>query len=195
MVEGGNEGEEHAKRAAARDGTAFDALVAPHLGALWIVARRRTRSLPASDVDPDDLVQIALGRAWELLPELEWRGDRPFLAWLVALVDAAAADRLRYLAAKGRGAVRHRESFAGENEPFRGAKTSSLWRSAARREERDRLVKALDVLTPEQREVVERHVFEAQSLGETAAALGIAKNAVWERLRRGLARLRGALEA
>jgi RNA polymerase sigma factor (sigma-70 family) len=44
-----------------------------------------------------------------------------------------------------------------------------------------------------QREVVELHLLQGKSLAEVARLLGVSKNAVWERLQRGLERLREAL--
>lgn len=44
-------------------------------------------------------------------------------------------------------------------------------------------------------DVAERHLLVGQSLAEIAQALGVQRNAVWERLHRGLGRVRAALDA
>ena len=43
--------------------------------------------------------------------------------------------------------------------------------------------------------VIERHLLNGATLGDIAEELGITKNAVWERVQRGLAHLREAMDA
>jgi RNA polymerase sigma factor (sigma-70 family) len=171
--------------------TAFARTIEPHLGRLLLLARRRGAGVLGADCDAEDLLQTALVTAWRLFAEFEDRGPEATFGWLAALLEGSVADRVKYHAAKGRGAVRHLESAQGAPPPV--SVGTSITRLAARREARGRLDAALLELEPGQREVVSRHVIEGQSLAEIARALGVTKNAVFERLHRGLKRLRAAL--
>lgn len=181
------------RRARAGDARAFDRLVDPCRARLQSYLRLRGRSALAGDCDEEDLLQTVLERAWRLLPRFEARGPEALYRWLVSLARGAVLDRAKYLRAKGRDRVRHLDSSAGTALAPRDPATS-IPAAAARREEVARIDELLAVLSPAQREVVERHLLEARTLGEIADELGIAKNAVWERLRRGLARMRAVAE-
>ena len=82
-----------------------------------------------------------------------------------------------------------------------GRATDSVWsqiadsltpvtRAAMRREAWEGLEHALAGLDEKHAIVVTLHLLEGKTLGEIGAQLGITKNAVWERLRHGLAALR-----
>lgn len=169
----------------------FQRTVEPHLGRLLLLARRRAAPVVGPDCDAEDVLQTALTTAWRLFPEFEDRGPEATFGWLAALLEGAVADRAKYRAAKGRGDVRHLESAHGAPPP--AAIGTSITRLAARREARVRIEQALVGLEPGQRDVVWRHLVEGQTLADIARQDGVTKNAVWERLRRGLARLRAAL--
>jgi len=176
-------------RAAAGDAAAFEALVAPWLAPLEVLVLREGGGALGAEFAAEDAVQDALARAWRLLPEARFAGRRAFYAWLVALARAVLADRRKFRAAERRRGTR---ALPGEELP---AAVTSVARRAMRREEAAMLARALDALPEPQREVVVRHLVEAATLSEIAAALGVTKNAVWERLRRGLAALRARLDA
>ena len=148
-----------------------------------------------ADWDGEDALQTVLATAWRCLPQFEYRGPRSVQRWLVALTDGAIQDRVKYLAAKGRGAVRHVESVAGPTgrPPEVWDPATSISRAAGRREDTDRVSAALAQLPQTDRDVVERHLLEAQSLGEISAELGHSKTVVWRALHRGLAALRDDL--
>lgn len=154
---------------------------------LVVFMRRSGAELLGAEFDVDDAIQETFARAWRLLPSLEYRGSRALFRWLVELARGVLLDRRKY-----RGASRRRfdriERHGDEFDPPEDA--TSICGRAIRREETARVDRALAQLPPTQRIVVEMHLFEARSLGDIATALGIAKNAVWERLQRGLAEMR-----
>ncbi len=179
------------------DARAFEALIEPHATPLVLLVSRLAAGRLGPDADADDLLQTVLARAWKLLPEIEFRGDRPLYAWLVALARGALQDRGKYVRAKNRAGSRHLESETDGRRAFAepAAPMTSVATSMQRREECERLAHALAGLPPKYRDVIEQHVLEARSLGEIAATLDLTKNAVWERLHRGMARLREDLGA
>jgi RNA polymerase sigma-70 factor (ECF subfamily) len=177
------------------DPAAFEALVEPHLARLALVLRRRARAVLGADWDEDDLLQTVLVTAWRVFPTFVDHGPAATWSWLVALGDGAIGDRGKYVRAKGRGEVGHLESRQGEDDADVPASVgTSITKLVARREERERVHAAIDALPPAQRDAVVRHMLEGETLGEIARALGITKNAVWERLHRGMARLHEALQ-
>lgn len=181
-------------RAQAGDAEAFARILQPWLLRLHACVRRQLGGAARADADAEDLLQVVLMRAWELLPQFVPQGADAFYRWLVALARGAAGDRRKYLGAKGRGLVVHLQTDAdGHRAPPPPDPGLTVTRVVVQREELQRLLALLDALPQTQREVVERHLLAAASLSEIAAELGITKNAVWERLQRGLAALRGAM--
>lgn len=173
----------------------FETLVEPLLERLALRVRLRAGSIVGADAAEEDVVQTALATAWRLFPAHEHRGPQAFAAWLVAIVDHTIDDRVKYVRAKGRAGVRHVGTAHGDGAPPEAYDPrTSVTRLAARRETRRRLDAALRALEPRQRDVVVRHLLDGQTLGEIAAALGVTKNAAWERLHRGLERLRALVD-
>lgn len=177
------------------DPAAFEATVEPALPRLALWVRRRGAALLGPDCDDEDVVQEVLVKAWRLFEGFEPRGPEAVFSWLAALAEGVLCDRSRYRAAKGRGEVRHLESRHGtDGAPADAPSTgTSITRLTQRREARRVVEAAIAALAPGQREVVELHLIDGQSLGEIARALGVTKNAVWERLRRGLVHVRDAV--
>lgn len=173
---------------------AFEALILPHLERLALHVRRSASSVVGADCDEEDVVQTALATAWRLFPDLEPRGPEATWGWLRQLADHAVSDRVKYVRAKGRAGVRHAGTVAPEAALEPRDPTTSVTRLAARRDLRRRVDQVLRGLEPGQREVVVRHLLDGQTLAEIARGLGVTKNAAWERLHRGLLRLRGALD-
>jgi RNA polymerase sigma-70 factor, ECF subfamily len=169
----------------------FEALVEPLLERLALHVRRRAASVVGADCAEEDLVQTTLTTAWRLFPEHDYRGPMAFWSWLLTIADHAIADRSKYRRAKGREEVSNIGTQAGR-EPY--DPRTSITKLAARRDLRRKVDEVLRGLDAGQREVVERHLLQGQSLAEIARAVGVTKNAVWERLQGGLDRLRAALD-
>jgi RNA polymerase sigma-70 factor (ECF subfamily) len=178
-------------RAAGGDTQAFGELVDPIAMRLLLFIRTRGRRLLGSDCDAEDVLQTVLVTAWRKLGSFEYRGAGSFYGWLVAIARGALGDRIKYLKAKGRGGVGHVESKPGVEAFDPG---TSLTKLIARKDEFERACRVLETLDPGQREVVERHLLEAETLSQIAGALGISKSTAWERLHKGMERLRAGLE-
>jgi RNA polymerase sigma factor (sigma-70 family) len=150
-----------------------------------------------ADWDDEDVFQTVLARAWMLLPGFELHdGTGDFYRWVARMAENVVGDRVRYLAAKGRGGVGHLESEpAGSNgrEPF--DTRTSIRSLAARREEVDLMERVLSQLDPKLRESVTLHYLEGLSLSEVANRIGMSKNAAWKRLRAALQALRAGMSA
>ncbi|MCI0341197.1 MAG: RNA polymerase sigma factor [Planctomycetales bacterium] len=197
MASAGDGQAELVRKSAGGDGDAFSKLVAPHVTGLLLLIRRSGARLLRGDFDEEDALQLVLEQVWRRLPGFEYRGAQPFYRWLVTIAGFVLADRARYVSAGKRGVGRHFESRV-EGVPSASAiadTATSISRRAMRREAYGRAAAALEALEPKHRQVVERHLLEAQSLSEIAEALGITKNAVWERLRHGMGILQAALVA
>jgi len=183
--------------AAAGDAPAFERLVGPLAARLLLYVRWRGGRLLAGDFDEEDVLQSVLATVWRKLPEFEYRGPQAFYRWTVAIADGALGDRKKYLAAEKRPDLRHLESerpgAPGPLDPADPA--TNISRKAVRREEWERVDRALLGLSEEDRAVVERHLLEARSVREIAEELGIGKSTVWDRLDRAMTQLRAALGA
>jgi len=164
-----------AERAQDGDHAAYGELVRRYQARLYRFVLRMVGS-------PDealDLAQDAFMRAWQALPE--WRPDAKFHTWLFRIASNAALDALRR-----RRVVEFvpiEEGFDAESaepDPERRMEIAQRVRG---------LEAALQVLPPEQREVVLLREVEDMSYEEIGAVLGIAEGTVKSRL----ARARGAL--
>lgn len=179
-------------RARAGDPAAFGELVDKVAVRLLGFLRRSAGRSAAPDADEEDLFQTVLAHAWRLLPGFEDRGPESFYRWLVTIAKHSINDRLKYLDAKGRGAM---HTVGGDDGAWSQIADSltSVSRCAMRRESWERVARALDTLDAKHSVVVTLHLLEGLSLAEIGASLGITKNAVWERLHHGLAGLRERL--
>lgn len=111
------------------------------------------------------------------------------MAWLLNLARSRAIDRLRQLG----GVVRRREqpleSAAGRTVGD-APPPDAAWAS----ERRERVLRALDRLPPEQREAVHCAFFLGLSHSEAASHLGAPLGTVKTRIRTGMERLRSCLQ-
>jgi RNA polymerase sigma-70 factor (ECF subfamily) len=171
MTESGRE-HELVERARQGDRAAFDELASAVAGG--IVGRIRRRLGPAlrGELDPEDVAQEALYRAFRSLREFRWQGAGSFEAWVHGI-----ALRIVLYAGRERGKWKllriSREPAAEDVSPSRGQ----------RREERfERLERALERLSAEQRDVVQLVRLEGLSIAQAA-----------ERLERTPASVRGLL--
>lgn len=94
-VEAASDADALARRAAAGDRTAFEALVRDHYRAVFQTSYAMTRNLE----DARDFTQECFVRAWER--RAEYRGEAPYRAWLGAIVRNRLRDELRARARRG----------------------------------------------------------------------------------------------
>jgi RNA polymerase sigma-70 factor (ECF subfamily) len=138
--------------------------------------RRYARALTGDTAAADDLVQDTLERAWRRLAL--WRSGSDMRAWLFTIMHNIFVNQLK---ANSHGRTRTTELAAGE---FRA--TAPLEDRIMLRD----LHKALDSLSPEQKEVLLLIGLEQMSYGEAAKVLGIPVGTVMSRLSRGREQLR-----
>lgn len=157
---------------------------------LTIFIRRAGYRAVGPDCDVEDVFQVVMARAWQLLPEFVDQGPGSFYRFTVSIARGILANRRAYLEAKGRGAVGHLESrFSGGGDRLGYDSRTSVASLVARREEIHTLDGALDTLDEDSRRIVELSILEGLSLSEVAATTGLKKSTVWDRLSRAMAEL------
>jgi RNA polymerase sigma-70 factor (ECF subfamily) len=129
------------------------------------------RKIVQGGVDPEDVVQETLLAIH--VKRHTWRPDAPVLPWVYAIARFKLIDAFRR---RGRRIEVEIDEIA---ETFAEPETETA-------SERD-INRALDGLPPAQRSVVSSISVDGQSIGETAAKLGISETAVRVSLHRGLA--------
>jgi RNA polymerase sigma-70 factor (ECF subfamily) len=138
--------------------------------------------------EAEDVVQEVLLQVWEKSATFDAVHGRP-LAWAIAITRNKAIDRLRTAQRRARlledsgedvrpdaGLEPGPDELAGASETARSVRT------------------ALNQLSPEQRRAIELSFFGGLSQSEIAAELNEALGTVKARIRRGMQRLREALE-
>jgi len=147
----------------------------------------RTAYLTAgSAAEAEEAAQDAFVKAHRALGG--FRRGSPFRPWLLRIVGNEARNRRR--AAGRRAAVELRTAERGDL----GVAAPSPEAAVEAAEERRALLRALDALGEEQRQVVGCRYLLELSVEETAAVLGIPEGTVKSRLARALLRLREILE-
>jgi len=127
------------------------------------IVRLRVGPELRSQLESMDLVQDALIAAVTGLKDFRDHDDGDFMRWLTKIAENRIRDQIDHIHAAKRDIRRHvqLENKAGENEDFCGKTcryvplvTTTPSVLAARREELDRLEKAMDHLTDDYREVL-----------------------------------------
>jgi RNA polymerase sigma-70 factor (ECF subfamily) len=160
-----------------RDLDAYEQLVREHQG----IAFRTAYVITGSAADAEEVVQDAFVKAYRARGR--FRPGAPFRPWLLTIVANEARNQRR---AAGRRA--RFELHLAEERPSGGAAPSPE-AALLVREERARLLAAIDTLGEEQRAAVACRYLLGLSEKETAAALGCRPGTVKSRLSRALARL------
>lgn len=154
-----------------RLGSRIDALVLSRLGETL-----------RQGVEPDDIKQETLLRAFQEIGRFSWQGEDSFLQWVGAIVQNVvlkAHERLRYR----RVLPLEWDLFVDQASPSK----------ALRREERfERLQAALESLSPDHREVIVLARIERLRSREIAQRMGRSEQAVAQLLSRALRKLREA---
>lgn len=112
-------------------------------------------------VDAEDLTQIVFVKALEALPRYESRGV-PFGGWLFRLARNTVIDHLRTRR-------EHSDLDALAEQVDEGEALDAV---VLVRQDLDAIARALDTLTPEQREAIELRFFAGLSAREAAVAMG-----------------------
>jgi RNA polymerase sigma-70 factor, ECF subfamily len=167
-------------RARGGDERAFEELVRRHQE----VAFRLAYLIAGSAADAEDALQDGLVKAWRALGR--FRPDAPVRPWLLRIVGNEARNRRRSAGRRAALALRARDVSGGA--------APSPEAEALAREERERLLAALEQLPEDARLVLSCRYLLALSEAETAAALGVRRGTVKSRASRALDRLKEAYD-
>jgi RNA polymerase sigma-70 factor, ECF subfamily len=178
------------ERCRAGDVAAFEPLVEKYRQRVWRLAYNTLRDRE----EAWDVAQEAFIRAYQALPS--FRGQSAFYTWLYRIVMNLAADRARSRGAQGRafGTERVPEEDWDRVLPDQNPGGEAPDAAAARREQRQRIVKALDTLPEHHRKIVMLSDLEGLSYREIADTLEIPMGTVMSRLHNARKRLRDALK-
>jgi RNA polymerase sigma factor (sigma-70 family) len=170
------------ERARRGDAAAYEEIVQTYQG----IAFRVAYVIAGSAADAEEAAQDAFVNAYRALSR--FRPGAPFRPWLLRIVANEARNRRR-------SAVR-RESLALRTaaEQASGDAAPSPEAAVLVAEERQTLLRALERLRDEDREVLSCRYLLDLSEDETATALGLRRGTVKSRTSRALARLREHME-
>jgi RNA polymerase sigma-70 factor (ECF subfamily) len=172
------------------DKGAFTALVRRHQTPLFNFALRQLRAQSQAE----DVVQEAFVRVVQNAHE--FKHEARFTTWVYTITRNLCIDQLRKRALRRHASLD--DSRTGEEgDPTLGEQTAdsraSVEREATGTELKERIVKALDTLPDEQREVFLLREIAGLPFKEIAEVTGIAENTVKSRMRYALERLQEAL--
>jgi len=171
------------KRLQSGDADAFTELVDVLQDPVASFVRRNLGRHLSGRVDPEDIIQTAFAKALQLIPNLEWRGEKEFVAWIRAI---ARNEILRVVA-------RHRTEhsfYLSERRESPQSEAVTPSRVMRRHERLERLQRALDDLPSDYRQVVWLARVDGWRIREIAEYLGRSETATQKLLLRGLDRLR-----
>ena len=157
------------RRAQAGSSEALNALYERCAGRLLAYVRLRLGRELRARLESRDILQAALVKSIERLPQLRGEDTGSLMGWLARIADNEIRDRADYY-------QRQRREAARELPLEDDAPVPSLTRSALSRvildEEAERLEAALEALSPAHREVILLRKFEELSFPEIAQRLG-----------------------
>ncbi len=135
-------------------------------------------------VEPEDVLQETYARAWKSIASFRGEDSSALLGWLKGIAEHVILDLLGQHKRKDIMFVEEpRDSPRPEPSPSKGL----------RREERlSRLEKALDSLSPEQREIITLVRIEGLKIKEAAGKMNRTPNAAMKLLSRALKKLKEA---
>jgi RNA polymerase sigma-70 factor, ECF subfamily len=168
--------------AASGDLDAYEEIVRRYQGVLY----RAAYFVIGNADDAKDATQEALVKAYRAIHR--FRSGEPLKPWLMRIVTNESRNRRRSTSRRTTLAIR-----AAEDRRLTGDAAPSPEAAALAREDRDRLMEAVNQLGEGERLVVAYRYFLGLEEAETAAALGVARGTVKSRLSRALSRLRERL--
>ncbi len=163
---------------------------------LLLLARMRVDGQLQSKIDPDDIVQQTLARAFERRHQFHGSDDAQRAAWLRTLLANLLSDAFRKFGRPGaveRSLQSALEQSSARLEQFLAADQTSPSERFDRQERLVRLADALARLPDDQRNAVELKHLQGVSLVEAARRMGRSVPAIAGLLQRGLKALRNDL--
>jgi RNA polymerase sigma factor (sigma-70 family) len=170
------------------DDRAYATLFGRNLPVLVGYLRRRMGGAIAKAESPEDLAQSVCREVLADLPQLEFRREDEFRAYLFLQARRKLLDRARYYHVDVRDPGK-RIDLAGGVDPEAGGPTPS--RIAAGKEELLLAEQAMQKLPEDQREALVLSRVAGLSYAEIAALKGVSESAVRGLVARGLSRLSG----
>ena len=166
------------------DPAAFEVLYDRHSGVAFSLAYR----IVGTRAQAEDVVQEAFLSIWRSGARYD-RARGSVRTWVLGIVHNRAIDGLRRATVHDK----RRASDEGISERLEAADRTEV--EVARREEAGTVREAMDVLPPEQSQVIELAYFGGFTHSEIAQMLGMPIGTVKGRMRLGLEKMRGALVA
>jgi RNA polymerase sigma-70 factor (ECF subfamily) len=186
-----------AEQAAAGDAAAMQALLEMHLDGLRAFVRLRTGPELRQRESSSDLVQSVCREILEQAHRFQYPSESAFRRWLYTTALRKISDRAEHWRAQRRDAGREQQfpSQGGDAALMRRYESfSSPSQHAMLREEVERVERAFERLSEEQREVISLAHVAGLSRAEIAEQMGRSEGAVRVLLHRSLARLAEVLE-
>jgi len=181
--------------AAGGGSVAFERLVERVKGrlAMWISLRLGPQL--RARVAEDDVLQETLIEAYRSLATFHDNGPGSFLRWMLSVAEHRIKDLHKFHSRERRDMARERTAAPGRDDESRFLESlSGSWSSPAslahRREQAARVVRRIESLDEEVREVVILRAVEDRTFAEVAELLDQPKTTVYELYARGLKRLR-----
>jgi RNA polymerase sigma-70 factor (ECF subfamily) len=183
----------------ANDGNAYLSRLEGYRDYLRLLARLQMAPQLAGKVDPSDIVQETLLKAFQALEGLEFRSDAEFTAWLRTILVNSLRDVIRRLQADRRD-VRLEQSLeasveesSARLEAWLAGNDFAPARHLDRQEQLQALAQALAQLPEDQRAALEMKHLQGCAVADIGRHMGKSRAAVAGLLRRGLERLRELL--
>jgi len=164
------------KAAQRGDMRAFEELVARHRDKIYA----RAFSMIRNEEDATDLSQEAWVKAWQRLKQFQ--GDSSFLTWMTRIVINLCLDKLRKQKRERAESIENLEEEAGGVERQMPTVTINPTERLERGELRQRIDKALGLLSYEHRTVLILHEFEDLEYKEIAKRMQCSIGTVMSRL-------------
>lgn len=162
------------------DRSAFDAVAAGYRGRLIAFINKRLGQALRQRIEPEDVVQDALLRAYESIDRFEWRGPNSLFSWLASIAELRIRDLSR--------AAQRRPQLPLEIDPAADAISPS---KHLRREERfERLDNALNSLSDDHKRIIRLACIKKLPVNEIAGHINRTPGAVRHLLLRALEKLR-----
>jgi RNA polymerase sigma-70 factor (ECF subfamily) len=163
---------------------------------LRLLARLQLDPRWQSKLDPSDIVQQTLVKAYQGLGQFRGQSEGELLAWLRRILANTLIDAARKLGGEVQRQLSLEDALAASSarlEAWLAAEQPSPSDQVIRQEQLLHLAAALAQLPEDQRRAVERHYLHEESVAQIAEQMGRTRPAVAGLLRRGLKRLRECL--